>query len=91
MNRRDKLFKYLDIHRDELMYAKNGYKQPLLTGFIETTGIKLTASVFDKLLSEFRNECDCPIHYCTNKYYKPRPTVDGLSAGGYFHSYVAAN
>ena len=86
--RKERLFQYLDGHREELKYARNGYKQPLLSGFVEASGFQLTPSMFDKLLSEFRRDYDCPIHYCSNKYYKRRPIVDGKTKGGYMHSYT---
>lgn len=70
--RKEKLFNFLDQHRDDVKYSRKGYKQRVLDAFEQETGIHYSVETFGLYLSEFRKTFNCPLQYCENKYYTPK-------------------
>ena len=85
--RKQRVFEYLDAHRDELKYATKGYKARISANFTAETGMTVPPTLMHYYVAEYRQLHDCPLQY-HSKYYKPRETVNGLTSSGIRSSYT---
>ena len=69
-----RIIAFLERHRDELKYAKNGYIARLLEQLKEEESLEINAQQLKRVLDYFRLTCNCPLEYVTNSHYKPIAT-----------------
>ena len=66
---RSQCLKWLDLHREDIRFARKGYFPKVKAALEADTQIPLTDTQFKGVLTLFRRTYNCPIEYVENKYY----------------------